>query len=193
MVVLPGICQQLQKSAPNIIIEVEMIGEDASRIRLDRGQIDVVIGMDNSQEVPKHMVCEHWLTQQMVCLVASDNSLLGDSLSVEQFSKMCHVVFSDLTSDTSSTIDDWLADQGLNRQHIARTVNYMAAANIVAKTQAIMTLPHEMGELFSAILPVRLVQPPAGLPAIHMTMIHHPLVEADPALVWLRDTLHRIT
>ncbi len=91
----------------------------------------------------------------------------------------------------TNAIDDWLASQQLSRQHIARTVNYMAAANIVAKTQAIMTLPFEMGKLFSEILPVRLVQPPSDLPAIHMTMIHHPLVEADPALIWLRKTLHQ--
>jgi len=193
MVVLPGICQRLQKTAPNITIEVEMIGEDASRARLDRGQIDVVIGMDDSQNMPKHIVCEHWLTQQMVCLVARDSKQVSDSLSVQQFSEMSHVVFSDLTSDTSSTIDDWLASQSLIRQHIARTVNYMAAASIVAKTEAIMTLPFEMGKLFAEILPVRLVQPPKGLPAIHMTMIHHPLAEADPAQVWLRNTLHQIS
>ncbi len=190
-VALPSICQQLQITAPHITLEVEMIGEHASRDRLDNGQVALVVGMDDSQVAPKHMICEHWLTQPMTCLVANDNSHVQSTLSIDAFTQLKHVVFSDLTSDNSSTIDDWLTTQNRSRRHIARTVNYMAAASIVAKTDAVMTLPQEMGRLFSDILPVRLVEPPAGLPAIHMTMIHHPLYEMDPGLLWLRHMLHK--
>ncbi len=191
-VALPSICQQLQITAPNITLEVEMIGEDASRDRLDNGQVALVVGMEGTQIIPKHMICEHWLTQPMTCLAANDNSQVQNALSIEAFTQLKHVVFADLTSDYSSVIDDWLATQNLSRKHIARTVNYMAAASIVAKTHAIMTLPQEMGKLFSDILPVRLVTPPAGLPASHMTMIYHPLYKMDPGLTWLRQTLHSL-
>lgn len=68
---------------------------------------------------------------------------------------------------------------------MARTVNYMAAARIVEKTNAIMTLPLHMAQLFERMLDVRIVTPPKGVPVINMTMVHHPLYSEDPAVNWL--------
>ena len=95
------------------------------------------------------------------------------------------MVFSDVSQVNANSVDHWLEQQGLSRQHMARTVNYMAAARIVEKTDAVMTLPLHMAQLFQRMLGVRIVKPPKDIPSVDMTMVHHPLFSDDPGLTWL--------
>lgn len=189
-VIFPDLLKHLQNIAPNITLEIEMISEHASADRLENQQVDIVVGMEATQKIPAHLIAEHWRTEQFVCLVGQDNHWVKESLSVAQFISLTHVVFSDLTGDTTSAIDNWLSSQQLTRHAIARTTNYMAAARIVSKTPAIITLPSQMAELFCHMLPVRKVTPPSSIPSIAMTTIHHPLFSNDPALKWLKEQIH---
>ena len=189
-VIFPDLLTYLQSIAPNITLEIEMISEHASAVRLENRQVDIVVGMDATQKIPAHLIVEHWRTEQFVCLVGKNNHLVKESLSVEQFLTLAHVVFSDLTGDTTSAIDNWLSSQHLSRRSIARATNYMAAARLVSKTPAIITLPSHMAELFCQMLPVRMVTPPSSIPSIAMTTVHHPLFSNDPALKWLKEQIH---
>ena len=189
-VVFPDLVSYLQATAPHIRLHIEMISEDASSSKLENHQVDLVVGMDATQKIPAHLISQHWITEQLVCLAGVDNEQVQESLSIEQYVNLPHAVFSDLTGDTSSTIDNWLNAQQLSRQSIVRTVNYMAAARIVAQTSAIITLPSHMANLFSQMLPVRVVAPPKGIPSIEMTTIHHPLFDNDPGLQWLKEQIY---
>lgn len=184
-VIFPELLSHLISFAPNIIIEIEMIVEDASQMRLAKGEVDLVMGMDAMQTIPSHLIQNHWLSESQVCLVASDNFLVKSSLNMKQYLKLSHVVFSDVSQVNANSVDHWLEQQGLSRQHMARTVNYMAAARIVEKTDAVMTLPLHMAQLFQRMLGVRIVKPPKDIPSVDMTMVHHPLFSDDPGLTWL--------
>lgn len=88
----------------------------------------------------------------------------------------------------SDRIDTLLQEQ--QRKHIARTANYMEGARIVASTNSLTALPLKMAELFSDMLPVRLVSPPTGMPEIEIVTLHH-LFDNDSALCWLLERLHK--
>lgn len=188
-VIFPDLVRHLQTIAPHVRLQIEMISEDASSSKLENRQVDLVIGMDASKKIPAHLISEPWITEQLVCLAGVENKEVGKSLSIQQYVGLPHAVFSDLTGDSSSSIDNWLNAQQLSRQSIVRTVNYMAAARIVAQTSAIMTLPSHMARLFSQMLGVRVVVPPKGMPSIQMTMVHHPLFSNDPGIVWLIEQI----
>lgn len=189
-VVLPALFSHLQHAAPAISIEVEMITEASTRQRLESREIDLIVGMDRNLPVPAHLIQQHWITEPQVCLAGIDNTVIGHKIDLQQYTQLTHVVFSDLAGETSNAIDQWLASQQLQRKHSARTVNYMAAARIVAMTDAIITLPLHMAKLFSEMLPVRLVTPPEDIPEVAMTCIHHPLFSNDPSLLWLLDQVN---
>lgn len=184
-VIFPELLSHLLTLAPNIRIEVEMIAKDASQARLANGDVDLVMGMDADQAIPSHLIRKHWISEPQVCLVAKNNHLVKSNLTLKQYLKLAHVVFWDVSQVSENSVDTWLKQQGLSRQHMARTVNYMAAARIVEKTNAIMTLPLHMAQLFERMLDVRIVTPPKGVPVINMTMVHHPLYSEDPAVNWL--------
>jgi len=189
-VVLPALVSHLQHAAPSISIEVEMITEASTRHLLENRKIDLIVGIDRNLPVPTHLIQQHWVSESQICLAGTSNTKIGNQIDLQQYIQLTHVVFSDLAGETSNAIDVWLKSQQLQRKHSARTVNYMAAARIVAMTDAIITLPLHMAKLFNEMLPVRLVTPPAGIPEVAMTTIHHPLFSNDPPLLWLLDQIN---
>lgn len=188
-VIFPELLSFLLSKAPNIKVEIEMITEDASHSRLASGEVDLVMGLDAQQPLPNHLVATPWLKEPQVCLVASQHPHVKDSLTLKQYLKLSHVVFMDVSQDMKphqlDLVDAWLASKNCKRDHMARTVNYMAAARIVEKTHAVMTLPLHMAQLFSQMLNVRIVKPPKGIPSLHMTMVHHPLYSEESGVNWL--------
>lgn len=188
-VVFPDWFSQLQLTAPNVKIEIDLISEESALLRLEKGEIDLIVGMDKEQKLPSHLIVQDWLTETQVCLASINNQSVNTSLSLTQYLALPHIRFFDLEGKTDSNIDRWLANQALERNHIASTTNYMAAARIVANTEAIITLPYHMAKLFTQMMPVRIVRPPKDLPAIDMTLVQHPLYAKDSGIVWLKQAL----
>lgn len=185
-VVFPEFFSRLQNTAPNLKIEIDLIAEETARSRIEKGTIDLIVGMETEQTLPGHLIRQLWLTEKQVCLASNQNTALPDSLTLKQFLAQKHILFSDLEGETESNIDRWLKKKNMARQHISRTTNYMTAARIVATTNAIATLPCQMAQLFSTMLPLRIVQPPKGMPQIEMTLVQHPLYANDPGITWLK-------
>ncbi|MDO6563357.1 LysR family transcriptional regulator [Amphritea sp. 1_MG-2023] len=190
-ITLPPLMQTLQQSAPGIRIQIEMIGKGGNFKQLENRQIDLIAGLDNRQQINPQLIRRPWHIEPFACLVAEQNTLVEQQFSLQQYCQLNHVLFSDLAGVTADHIDHWLATQQQQRQPIARTVNYMAGARIVAVTDAVMTLPREMALLFAQMLPVRLISPPKGMPHIEMITLHHPLYANDSGLQWLLQQLHQ--
>lgn len=191
--VLPELISQLQTISPQIYIEVEMIHEASYSEQLESGELDLVVGLDSSARVPPHLHNHPWLTEKLLCLCGPENAGLPDTLNLEQYLSLSHIVFSDSAGEHSSVIDEWLREQSLTRSSIARTTNYMAAARTIARTQSIMTLPEKMARLFSTMLPLRLIEPPAGIPSSQMQVLYHPLQSKDPGLSWLLRQIYTVS
>lgn len=190
-ITLPPLMKTLQQRAPGIRIQIEMIRKDGNLKQLENHEIDLITGLDSHQRVDPQLISRPWHTEPLACLVAEGNTQVDQQLTLPQYCQLKHVVFSDLAGVASDQIDQWLAQQQLARTFIARTINYMAGARIVAATEAIMTLPRQMALLFADMLPVRLITPPEGMPGIEMVTLHHPLYSNDPGLKWLLDLLHQ--
>lgn len=187
MAVLPDLVAYLQQAAPRVSVEMELISSRFSAQRLEEHSVDLLVGLDETEEMPSHLIKEHWIWEEQVCLVGDNNRSVGCELSLEQYADSPHVVFVDLVGGgESSRIDSWLEQKGLARDFISRNLNYLAAARIVVKTEAIMTLPRQLAILLCQMLPVRLVKPPPGMPALDMTVICHPFYAKYPSTQWLK-------
>lgn len=187
MAVLPDLVAYLQQAAPRVSVEMELISSRFSAQRLEDNSVDLLVGLDETEEMPSHLISEPWICEEQVCLVGKSNESVKSELSLEQYVNSPHVLFVDLIGGgESSPIDSWLEHQGLAREFISRNLNYLAAARIVVKTEAIMTLPRQLAILLCQMLPVRLVKPPPGLPALDMTVICHPFFARRPSTQWLK-------
>lgn len=188
-VVFPGWFSQLQQRAPQIKVEIDLIAMDTAYSRLEKGTVDMIVGLDSYQPLPSRLTVVPWITEQQICVAGIGNKQVSDTLSLKEYLAQKHVVFFDLESETANPIDRWLETQNRQREYVSRITNYTAGARIVARTDAIMTLPFHMAQLFCEMLPLRMIKPPQGIPEIEMTIAQHPLYADDPAIQWLKDEI----
>ncbi len=188
-VMYPTFLSQLLAYAPGISFSIELITQEVLSEGLEQRQVDMVVGLDSQSVLPSGVIQTPWMDEELVCLAASHNERVGESLDIAQFARETHVELADISGLLPSNIDSCLAQHGLTRRVISKNLNYIAAARVVALTEAIMTLPRQMAERFVTMLPVRLVEPPKELPSLKMTLIQHGLYANDPANVWLYQVL----
>lgn len=188
-VMYPTFLSQLLAYAPGISFSIELITPDVLNDALEQRQVDMVVGLDSQNGLPTGVIQTPWMEEALVCLAAADNNSVGEALSIEQFARQPHVELADISGLLPSSIENCLAQHKLSRRVISKNLNYIAAARVVALTDAIMTLPRQMAERFITMLPVRIVAPPKELPVLNMTLIQHGLYANDPALIWLTHEL----
>lgn len=188
-VMYPTFLSQLLTYAPDISFSIELITPEVLSEGLEQRQIDMVVGLDSQIELPSGVLKTPWMQEELVCLAALNNTHVGDSLTLLQFADALHVELADISGLGPSNIDNCLVQHKLPRRVISKNLNYIAAARVVALTGAIMTLPRQMAQRFSVMLPVRLVEPPNELPALNMTLIEHGLYANEPSTVWLHQQL----
>jgi len=188
-VMYPTFLSQLLTDAPGISFAIELITPSVLSEGLEQRQVDMVVGLDSQKTLPSGVIQTPWMEEALVCLVAINNERVGEALDIEAFAHQPHVELADISGLLPSSIEKCLAQHRLSRRVISKNLNYIAAARVVALTDAIMTLPRQMAERFITMLPVRMVAPPQELPALNMTLIQHGLYANDPAIVWLTDEL----
>lgn len=188
-VMYPAFLSQLLRSAPGLSFSIELITPDVLNEALEQRQVDMVVGLDYQDTLPTGVIQTPWMDEELVCLVATDHVGVGEGVDLEQFAYQPHVELADISGLRPSSIDSCLVQHGLTRRVISKNLNYIAAARVVALTEAIMTLPRQMAERFVTMLPVRLVEPPKELPLLKMTLIQHGLYVNAPASVWLYNEL----
>lgn len=188
-VMYPPFLSRLLAYAPGISFSIELITPDALSGGLEQRHIDMVVGLDSQSAPPSGVIQTPWMDEELVCLAATHNKRVGNALNIEQFACEAHVELADISGLLPSNIDSCLVQHGLTRRVISKNLNYIAAARVVALTEAIMTLPRQMAERFVDMLPVRLVEPPQELPTLKMTLIQNGLYANDPAIAWLYQQL----
>ena len=191
-VVLPDLMPALNQQAPGLVFNLEMIGPQASLERLENGDVDLVVGLDDSFKIPSHLLITNWRDEEPVCLVGEQFDDIPDQLDLNGYLALPHVVMVDQTDAKSISIDSvdrWLSSRKLKRQVVVQMINYLAAARMVANRKTVLTLPRQMAEMFSSWLPVRVVEAPDELPNWSMKLIQHPLYQQDTGIQWLLQQL----
>lgn len=190
-VVLPDMMPALEQEAPGIVIDLQMIGPQASLDALESGDTDLVIGLDSSATLPPYLIRQHWLREHPACIVGKAFSDIPATLNLQHYLQLPHVVMLDQTDSSTSGVDRWLAGQNQQRRHCAQMINYFAAARYVSNKRALLTLPSRMARLLSQWLPVRMVEGPAGLPSWDMSLVMHPLQAQDQGVLWLAERMQQ--
>ena len=89
-------------------------------------------------------------------------------------------------------VDQWLNEQGLQRQIACTTANYLQAAHIAASTDLVAVLPRRLARYFAGLLPLQLYELPFVLEPFELEITSVALRESDPALQWLIGKIARL-
>ncbi len=188
--VSPLLFAHLQRHAPRVRIAVkplmhrELVGQLAS------GDIQLAAGLP-FEDLPGTET-QLLFEERFVCLVRPDHQLLEAPLDVEAFANAPHCCVSPFIRTHGSYVDEALAAVGLQRRVQLELPYFLAAPQVVASSDLILTVPSRLAEMFAATHGLVVFEPPLDLPSVAIRQVWHERYAEEPSIKWLRDTVAHV-
>ncbi|WCN14974.1 LysR family transcriptional regulator [Marinomonas mediterranea] len=178
---LPQLVPVLEKEAPNVRIAIEILPEKRQRERLESGDIDMIISVDQPSTVPKYYQRYDWLDDPLVGIVA-EASHLPETLTLKQFLETPHIHLPNASTDP---IDDWLLQHHQARQIAMIVQSYAIGGMVTAKSSYLMCVPSRIATSLLTMLPLRQVALPDGVPPLKLSLTTHHRFDNQDSVQWL--------
>jgi DNA-binding transcriptional LysR family regulator len=191
MILLPSLIKRVRELAPGVELHVRQPNDYLPEAALENGNINIVLGFDVSLETPTRLHQHSLFHDVFVTIVKESHPVIDDSLSLDQFIALEHVLISP-SGDEHGIVDHWLSQNNLSRKVVLLVPHFLSAPLIIAQTDLALTLPYRVAERFVQMAPLKLLQTPITFPSYQMSMIWHPLYEKDSAQQWLRAQIQTI-
>ncbi len=146
--------------------------------------VDVVVSFAPGKYPQAHR--RRLLTETYSCVMRSDRS--GGHLTVDQYLDAPHILVSP-SGTFSGLVDVVLGRLKRERNVVMSTPHYLAAAEIVARTDMVLTIQSRLARHFADYLPIRVSDPPFAMPETQLSMFWAPRTHEDPAHKWLRSLI----
>ena len=183
-VMLPRFVDWLSQVAPGICLHIRPAPSGELLNGLREGSVDMALDYFPVQDPSVHNVCA--LTENLLVLVRRDHPEVSDTLSLETYLSLRHVVF-DHQDQTRPMIDLALAKRGLKR-HIAMIVpHFLSMPMLVQHTDLVCTLPRRMGQFYADHFRLQSYPVPLRTPNFPVYLMWHKHSEEDAGHRWLRE------
>ncbi|UDI90321.1 MULTISPECIES: LysR family transcriptional regulator [unclassified Pseudomonas] len=182
---MPPLLAHLQTAAPHLRIDVVHLAPNLPADALDRGDLDMVLGRFN--ELPARFTRQLWRRETLRVAVRRNHPQVNHSLDLQTFLRLRHLWVHG--GQTRGMVDQWLAEQNLQRQIVYTTPNYLQAAHLVAATDLCVVLPTQLAQQFAELLPLDLHDLPFALDPFELDLVYLSHRQHDPALAWLSEQI----
>lgn len=180
----PALLAHLAAVAPGVTVVFAGEGnEDVQALR--EAHVDLDIGVQGAL-APEIRVRKLFDDQRVVLMRGRRSG--KRSLTVAALAARPHVDVS-RRGRTRGPIDDALARHGLTRRVVAVVPSQLAAAVLVAQSDAVSLVSERFARSVAEFLNVRCVPSPVKLAGATVAMAWHPRVDADPSQAWFRDEI----
>ncbi len=180
----------IRAAAPGVELDIRPFSKDMIA-RLGTGDMDMIIS-DQAHDIPLTHQCPLF-TESFLCLFAKDHPLSAHApdrpLSPDEFLAWPHVSLADCNAGIDhDQVHASLKDRAHERKIIARLSYVQAAPQLLANSDAIMTMPSRAARAFCkandfACLPVPFIEP------IEYRILWHDRSHRDPAIRWIGQIL----
>jgi DNA-binding transcriptional LysR family regulator len=185
---LPRLLQQLSIEAPQVRIDTCNLGPNLPLDALDKGELDLALG--RFAELPPRVMRRPWLQETLQLAVRRYHPQVQRAPDLQGFLALRHLWVHG--GQSKGMVDQWLNEQGLQRQIACTTANYLQAAHIAASTDLVAVLPRRLARYFAGLLPLQLHELPFALEPFELETTSVALRESDPALQWLIGKIERL-
>lgn len=177
---------KLYRAAPRIELELISNAENAVA-ELEQGQVDFLLIA--RQYMSDSHPWEELFSDTDTCVVWTDNEIVGETLSVDEYLSLGHVVVRFGRSQLRSTEEDYITQLGLTRRVEAIAMTFGMVPQLVVGTNRIATMHRRLAELYARWLPIRLLRAPVEFPPVIEALQWHKVRSTDRGLGWLRQML----
>lgn len=186
-ITLPPLMARLGEVAPRVRLASVRVPRDALERSLTQGDVDLVI--DRQRRVAGRIKGLHLADDTLVVLVRQGHPLQDRPMDAAAYFAHKHAMVSMQVDQADPLAAVWSA-MGLGaRDVVLRCQHYFAAANVVAHSDALLTLPHTYAQALMRSLPLSMRALPVPVPPIGIWMYWHADRDADPVHRWLRESV----
>lgn len=190
LIVMPHVLRHVSEHAPNARISIIDLRPNEVIEALDSGAVDLAIGY--------FVGMPNWARQQTirrttyVCAVRSGHPDIRSSLSIEQFLRARHAVYT-TSGSPHGVVDETLSRMNLSRNIALRVPRFAALPFLIAQSDLLVTIPEDLGHLFNRLIDIQLFAPPVPLGRFEIKQYWHERHHAEPAYQWLRTVVQKET
>jgi LysR family nod box-dependent transcriptional activator len=190
LMLIGPLVRRLAAEAPGLTIQVLPRAPDAVRLLRD-GEADLVIEpveiMPDAGLPSLRLFADRWL-----CCVWDGNSEVGDSMTMETYLRLGHLVYSGVRGHPISLVDTHLAAAKVPRRIEFTVESFLLAPFLLQGTDLVTVVPERAASHLRRTAAVRFLEPPLRLPSITEMLWWNPRHTLDPAHAWLRARIAEI-
>lgn len=184
----PDLVPALNRTAPNIRMTFVLPDPETMAQKLDRGDIDLVIGSPGMAD--EGLIARKLFTDRFVTAQRRHHPRGTHPISLDEFCRYEHVVVSNSGHGYAGSVDRSLDELGRSRRVSLSVQSYALAPAIIANSDHLCTLPGRFLRRFESTLD--LFTPPLEMEAIELYALWHPRMKDDPAHQWFRHQVQDI-
>ena len=178
--------QSFYSQAPHASLNIESWYDEAFD-DCQKGKLDLIMWVN---AVPQPLVSEVLFEEEFVCVLAQDNPLSQQELTLDKFLNCSHVVVN-VEKGQQTLIERKLEELGVTRKPALRVPYFGAAIHAVQKTSLVATVPQRIARSYNNHLDIKVVPAPIELERFRYIMAWHPRLSEDKAHCWLRNTIEQ--
>jgi len=159
---------------------------------LDADRLDLGIGVGAFSGGQAHHKRRLLATDSYLVMFNAQQVHIKTPISLEDYVRLPHVLTS-LRRGERGVVDEALERAGLHRRIALVTPRFVAVPFLVAGSPVISTMHARLASYFADQLGLSLSAPPVELPKLTTSLLWHASYDRDPAHVWLRETIVRVS
>lgn len=187
MTFLPKLLAYLQIHAPQATVRSVTLPPDEIALGLEAGDIDLAIGYFPDLKA-RNFFQQRLFTHSFISLLNAAHRIRGERMSMEDFLKAGHAVIR-AEGRSQEVFEQLLARHRIERRVVLSTPHFMSIPFIIAATDLVVTVPYAVGESFSRMSGIRLIQPPLDIPKFDLKQHWHRKYHKDDANMWIRSVV----
>jgi DNA-binding transcriptional LysR family regulator len=189
VVLVPRFMNWLSQAAPNIRVRLRSDPINAAlTTKLDEGSVDMAVRYRTSSD--RKLRFRHLVDDEFVCMVRRDHPSVEESLSLNQYLALSHVVYGRLGRRglQNSIVDREIKRLGATRKVALQVPGFHAMPVVVQNTNFICTLPRRIAQAYGTDFHLKILKPPLNLERLPLYLVWSKATDSDPAHKWFRDS-----
>lgn len=188
VVLLPRLLPLLRRAAPGVDVVTRFAGDELERAVQAR---EIDLGCAGRMRPLSGVVVESMLEEPMRVVLRRGHPALERRLTPRRFAALDHVLVTPRGLPGSS-VDTALEPLGLSRRIVLRVPHFAAAAIVVAKTDAVVTLPAGFARQVETSLDLISLPAPFPIGGFTFAIAYSTTYVDDPAHRWFRERVLEI-
>lgn len=182
--VIQPLFERIRAEAPGVTLQLQPLVPPPERI--DIAHVDLVLGFENMVPNAESQVLyrDRW-----VCVVWSGNTLVGESLTLDQYLSLPHLSYGPGVDQPMGLADRFASALYPQREVRVSAETFFLLPFLLRGTRLIAFMHEGVARRLAPLSEIRLIEPPLEVPIMAEVMFWHPRFTADPAHRWLRKQI----